>query len=62
MARNEAYDIWWAKAEEEEINKAFAFSRGYMDFLGENKTEREVCNFVVERLEQSGFVSLDGLI
>ena len=56
---NEAYEIWWDKAGEEERKEAFSFADGYMSFLNDCKTEREVTGYTVALLEKHGYVNLD---
>ncbi|MCL1848974.1 MAG: aminopeptidase [Clostridiales bacterium] len=59
---NEAYEIWWDTAGEEGKKDAFDFCGGYMDFLNENKTEREVSAFAIALLKEQGFADLDELL
>ncbi|MBP9988693.1 MAG: aminopeptidase [Ruminococcus sp.] len=42
-----------------EFNKAMDFAEDYKKFLNENKTEREVAEFIVEQAEKNGYVPFD---
>lgn len=47
------------QASDAEIEAAFAYCKGYMDFLGRSKTEREVVEYAVEAAEKAGFRPLE---
>ncbi len=59
---NEAYDIWWHKAEEAEQKAAFGFCDDYVSFLNSCKTEREVNAYTVALLEKNQFKPLDKIL
>jgi aspartyl aminopeptidase len=59
---NEAYEIWWHKAGEEEKKAAFAFCDGYISFLTSCKTEREVTTYATALLEKNKFKPLDQIL
>ncbi|MEE0981913.1 MAG: aminopeptidase, partial [Acutalibacteraceae bacterium] len=42
-----------------EMAKAMDFAEGYKKFLNDNKTEREVAAFIIEKAKKRGFVEFD---
>ena len=51
----------WEKVSEEEKTKIFDFSKGYIDFLSNNKTERECVKTIKEKLENNDFKNIEEL-
>ena len=51
----------WEKVAEEEKTKIFDFSKGYIDFLSNNKTERECVKTIKEKLENNDFKNIEEL-
>jgi len=49
LQRQFGFEVWTS----EKIKKAFEFAEGYKEFLSECKTEREVVEWVVKRLEKN---------
>jgi len=62
VAKTEAYEIWWNRAEKKERDEAFAFADGYIAFLNSCKTEREVNDHVIGLLEKNGYRNLDMIL
>jgi len=52
----------WEKYTQAELKKLEAFSKEYIDFISECKTERECVDSVVNTIEEAGFVELNKLI
>lgn len=51
----------WEKVEENEKKEIFDFSKKYMDFLSNNKTERECVKTIKEKLEKNNFKNIEEL-
>jgi len=51
------FEVW----NKSRINKAFKFAEDYKSFISENKTEREVVEWVLKQAEKAGFASLEGI-
>ncbi len=51
----------WENMTGEEINAAYDFCKGYIDFLNNAKTEREVTEYIAAAARQKGFQSLQDL-
>ncbi len=49
--RTNVYEV----ADEKKMKDIFEYSKGYMTFLDEGKTEREVCDYVVKAAEAQGY-------
>lgn len=49
----------WKSMDEKQVQAAFEFCRGYVDFLNTVKTEREAVNFISQAARKCGFVPLD---
>lgn len=54
-------DNAWEKVEEEEKTKIFDFSKKYIEFLSNNKTERECVKTIKEKLEKNNFKNIETL-
>ena len=52
----------WTKVNSGEYKEIFEFSRGYMDFLDNAKTEREFASEAIKLLTEKGYVCLDKMI
>lgn len=48
----------WEKINKEETEKIFKFSKGYIDFISQNKTERECVKSIKEILEKNHFIDI----
>ena len=51
----------WENIEENKKKKIFEFSKEYIDFINEAKTERECTKKFTEILENNGFKNIDNL-
>ena len=51
----------WEKVSEEEKIKIFDFSKNYIDFLSNNKTERECTKTIKDKLEKNNFKNIESL-
>ena len=51
----------WEKVEENEKKEIFDFSKKYIDFLSNNKTERECVKTIKEKLEKNNFKNIEEL-
>ncbi len=49
----------WNSYKKTELKKAEALAERYKDFLNRGKTERECVTYIVEKLENNGYISLD---
>lgn len=49
----------WLNISDELKNNIFTFSTDYISFLNECKTEREVCEFIINTLEKNGFKDIN---
>jgi aspartyl aminopeptidase len=56
------YESAWDKYSTEELNKVFALSKGYIDFMSICKTERECVNEFIIQAEKAGYKNLDTII
>ena len=54
-------DNAWEKVTEEEKKQIFDFSKKYINFLSNNKTERECVNTIKEKLEKNNFKNREKL-
>ena len=54
-------DNAWEKVTEEEKTKIFEFSKNYINFLSNNKTERECVKTIKEELEKNNFKNIEKL-
>ena len=54
-------DNAWEKVSEEEKTKIFDFSKDYIYFLSNNKTERECVKSIKEKLEKNNFKNIEEL-
>lgn len=52
----------WSKYSKKELDKVFAFAKDYKEFLSNNKTERECCDFFTEEAEKNGYVNINALV
>ena len=52
----------WGKYSKKELDKVFAFAKNYKEFLSNNKTERECCDYFTEEAEKNGYVNLNALV
>ena len=52
----------WGKYSKKELDKVFAFAKDYKEFLSNNKTERECCDYFTEEAEKNGYVNLNALV
>ncbi|MFI3176617.1 MAG: aminopeptidase [Eubacteriales bacterium] len=52
----------WSRYSKEELVRMEAFTKGYLSFLDQGKTERECVEVIVNRIEDEGYVSLEKLI
>ncbi|MDO4187409.1 MAG: aminopeptidase [Lachnospiraceae bacterium] len=52
----------WLKYTDKEVKAVYDYSKGYKEFLSNNKTERECCRFFAQEAEKQGYVNLDFLI
>ena len=52
----------WSKYSKKELDKVFAFAKDYKEFLSNNKTERECCDYFTEEAEKNGYVNLNALV
>ncbi len=51
----------WLKVNDDLKKKIFDFNDGYISFLNEVKTERETVNYLVNELDNNGFVNVDSV-
>jgi len=49
----------WPKLDEQKVQAAYDFNRGYIDFLSQVKTEREAAEHIINLAESRGFKSID---
>ena len=54
-------DNAWEKVEEEEKTKIFDFSKKYIEFISNNKTERECVKAIKDKLKQNNFKNIEEL-
>ena len=54
-------DNAWETVTEEEKNKIFNFSKTYIDFLSNNKTERESVETIKSKLEKNNFKNIENI-
>ena len=52
-------DVAWKKYDEAELGRLNALAADYIDFISENKTERECAAAAIELAEKAGYRSLD---
>ncbi len=52
----------WNSYDTAELEKLESFTKGYLRFLDEGKTERECVSVIVNRIEEEGYVELQKLI
>lgn len=52
----------WLKYDQQEINKCFSFANDYMEFISNNKTEREFVDGAVQLAKQHGFKDINEYI
>lgn len=57
--RNQRPNVW-DRVDEKQLAVIHEFSRGYIDFLNQAKTEREAIAYIQERAAAQGFVPLQG--
>ena len=55
-------DVAWKKYDEAELGRLNALAADYIDFISENKTERECCAAAVAMAEEAGYVNLETVI
>lgn len=48
----------WQQVNENEYNKIFEYSERYKEFLDKSKTEREACDFIINKAKENGFIEL----
>ncbi|MGO1581552.1 MAG: aminopeptidase [Peptoniphilaceae bacterium] len=48
----------WQQVDENEYNKIFEYSERYKEFLDKSKTEREACDFIINKAKENGFIEL----
>jgi aspartyl aminopeptidase len=51
----------WARLDEAQIQAAYSFSRGYLDFLTTCKTERETVGYIRKKAAEAGFKLLQDI-
>lgn len=56
------YELAWDKYSKEELEKVFALSEKYRNFMSDNKTERECVTSLVELAEKNGYVDINKVI
>ena len=54
-------DNAWEKVSEEEKEKIFEFSKNYINFLSNNKTERQCVKTIKEKLEKNNFKNIEDI-
>ncbi len=54
-------DNAWEKVSEEEKTKIFEFSKNYINFLSNNKTERQCVKTIKEKLEKNNFKNIEDI-
>lgn len=52
----------WTTYSQAQLNELTELNNRYMDFISQNKTERECCTTAVELAQKAGFVSLEELM
>ena len=52
----------WQKYNETEKNNVFDFCKGYIDFISDNKTERECVKSAAKMAQEAGYVDLKNII
>ena len=52
----------WKKYSEKEVKAVYEYAKGYKEFLSDNKTERECCEFFAKEAEKNGYVNLNKLV
>lgn len=52
----------WKESKQKKVKAIDTFAKDYIDFISDNKTERECCDAAVSMLEEAGFVELNRLI
>lgn len=52
----------WSKYSDKEVKAVYKYAKGYKEFLSNNKTERECCDYFREEAEKNGYVNLESLI
>lgn len=55
----EHFNTLWEKLQDKDRSEMESIASGYLDFLGNVKTESEAVDFFVERLEKNGFKDLE---
>ena len=53
---------YWETMSEDELKKAMAFSKDYIDFMNAGKTEREVVEHIVDIVKNAGYEDFDEII
>ncbi|MGO3752172.1 MAG: aminopeptidase [Peptoniphilaceae bacterium] len=48
----------WQQVDENGYNKIFEYSERYKEFLDKSKTEREACDFIINKAKENGFIEL----
>lgn len=48
----------WEKYDEKTLESVMSYAENYMDFLNKGKTERECVNYIIEKIEKSGYRKL----
>lgn len=49
----------WTHMDEREVQQAYDFSRGYVDFLNQARTEREAVTYINEKAIKNGFIDIE---
>ncbi len=52
----------WKSYTKKQVEEAHKFSKGYMEFLDQGKTERECIDTIVNQIEEAGYVEMESLI
>lgn len=52
----------WQSIDENQHKEIFAYGEKYKDFLDKGKTERESCDYIVEKAKENGFMALEEAI
>ena len=48
----------WKESKQKKVKAIDTFAKDYIDFISDNKTERECCDAAVSMLEEAGFKSI----
>lgn len=56
------YELAWDKYSKAELKKVFALSEKYINFMSDNKTERECVSSLIKLAEKNGYVNLEDVV